>query len=519
MLSLEAKIGQLLMFGFTGTTVSPHIKKFIVEHNLGGVIHFARNVQDPRQLAQLNQEFQALAKQSPSGSELFLAVDQEGGTVARLTKGVTVLPSAMALGASASAETTEKVCEMAGLELRATGINMNLAPVVDVNNNPLNPVIGVRSFGENPADVAKLGGAAIRGYQRYVAAVAKHFPGHGDTDLDSHLALPVIRHSRKRLDQVELVPFKEAIAQGVTGIMTAHVVFPAIEDTPGLPSTLSYQVLNKLLREELGFAGLIMTDCMEMAAIKETYGTVEAAVMAIEAGADMVLISQTEKLQNEALTALVAAVKTGRISEARIDESLGRIRRAKEQLQRVQPDLTVVGSPQHIAVLREAIQQSITIVRHEERLPLRDERVLVIEPGNKAATVAEDVLMNMGSLSISLRANGLVNVDDRPLEMGVSQEDHDLILAEAQGYDKVVVVTSDAHRDSRQAQFVRDLVQSGVSVIVVGSRTPYELAVLPQAITYVAAYGSRPLVWDEVSKVLLGKERALGKLPVSIVGV
>ena len=509
-LSLEAKVGQLLMFGFAGPTVSPHIREFIVKHNLGGVIHFARNVENPTQLAQLNQEFQRLAKQSPSGMGLLIAVDQEGGTVARLTKGVTVLPSAMAFGATGSTEITEQACETAGRELLATGINMNLAPVVDVNNNPLNPVIGVRSFGENPADVAGFGAAAIRGYQKHVAAVAKHFPGHGDTDLDSHLALPVIKHSRARLDEVELVPFKEAIAQGVLGIMTAHVVFPAIESTPGLPSTLSYQVLTKLLREELGYDGLIMTDCMEMAAIKETYGTVEAAVMAIEAGADMVLISQTEELQTQAFEALVSAVKTGRISEERIDQSLERVLKAKERLKWEQPSLNIVGSPEHIEVVRGAIQKSITVVRDEDNLPLGNERVLVIEPAKKAANIAEDVLMNMGTLSLALRAHGLVHVDE------IGAEEHDAILAKAEEYGKVIIVTSDAHRNPSQAELVRNLMERCPSLIVVGSRTPYELSAFPEVTTYVAAYGSRPLVWDEVAKVLLGKTKALGKVPVSV---
>ena len=515
MLSLEAKIGQLLMFGFTGTSVSPHMKEYIVKHNLGGIIHFSRNVENPRQLAELNEEFQDLAKLSPSGSELLITIDQEGGTVARITTGVTVLPSAMALGAADSEELTEKACGVAGLELRAMGINMNLAPVVDVNNNPLNPVIGVRSFGEDPERVAKLGAAAIRGYQKHVAAVAKHFPGHGDTDLDSHLALPVIPHDRQRLDKVELRPFKEAIAQGVAAIMTAHVVFPAIETTPGLPSTLSYQVLTKLLREEMGFDGLVMTDCMEMAAVKDTYGIVEASIMAIEAGADIVLVSHTEKLQNDAFEALVAAVRSGRITEERIDESLARIQKAKEALNQEQPELAVVGSLGHIEVIRDAIRQSLTLVRSKDNLPLQGERVLVVEPLRQATNIAEDVLMDMGTLTLSLRANGLDSVADCSVEMGVSAEDHSKVLSQAQAYDKVVVVTADAHRHPGQARLVHELVQGGGDIIVVGSGTPYELAELPADITYLASYGSRPLVWDEVAKVLLGKERASGKLPVS----
>ena len=515
MLSLEAKIGQILMFGFKGTSVTPHMEEFIVKHNLGGVIHFSRNVQNPKQLAELNQELQGLAKRSPSGSELLISIDQEGGTVARLTTGVTVLPSAMAFGATDNVELTEKACEIAGLELRATGINMNLAPVVDVNNNPLNPVIGVRSFGEDPESVAKLGAAAIRGYQKHVAAVAKHFPGHGDTDLDSHLDLPIIPHSRERLDQVELLPFKEAIAEGVAAIMTAHVVFPAIEATPGLPSTLSYQVLTKLLREELGFEGLIMTDCMEMAAIQDTYGTVEAAVMAVEAGADMVLVSHLEELQRGAFEALLVAVRSGRITEERIDQSLARIQKAKDDLKQEQPELAVVGSPAHIEVVREAIRRSITLVQGEDQLPLTQKPVLVVEPVRKATNIAEDVLMDMGTLELALKANGFVDVVHCPIEMEVSPADHENVLAQAPEYETVVFVTSDAHRHQGQARLVHDLVHKGSKVIVVGSGTPYELPELPRDITYLVAYGSRPLVWDEVAQILLGKNEAQGKLPVS----
>jgi beta-N-acetylhexosaminidase len=176
-ISVEAKIGQLMVFGFNGTRVTSFLRRMITEHNLGGVIHFARNVESVKQLTGLNQELQALSSQSPSGVPLWIAADQEGGTVARLTRGVAVAPSAMALGAAGSEVLTERVCEVAGRELGGAGINMNLAPVVDVNNNPENPVIGVRSFGETPQDVARHGAAAIRGYQKYVAAVAKHFPG------------------------------------------------------------------------------------------------------------------------------------------------------------------------------------------------------------------------------------------------------------------------------------------------------------------------------------------------------
>jgi len=519
-ISVEAKIGQLMVFGFNGTRVTSFLRRMITEHNLGGVIHFARNVESVKQLTGLNQELQALSSQSPSGVPLWIAADQEGGTVARLTRGVAVAPSAMALGAAGSEVLTERVCEVAGRELGGAGINMNLAPVVDVNNNPENPVIGVRSFGETPQDVARHGAAAIRGYQKYVAAVAKHFPGHGDTAIDSHHALPVMAHDRQRLDDVELVPFREAIAAGVTGIMTAHIAIPALEKAEGIPVTLSYQVLTKLLKEELAYQGLILTDCMEMKAIQDTFGTVKAAVLTIEAGADLVLISQTQELQRQAYDALVAAVKAGRISEERIDESYARVIRAKERLdlwgRKPGAHHHVIGSSEHVDVMRQAIRQSLTLVQDQNNLPLGDERILLLDFQGSAATVAEDVLGNTGSLGQALRRGGMVHLEEVNLGTAISDREMQAVLAKAKTYEKILVVTSDAHRNQGQGQFVSALSKEHEGVIVIGTRTPYELQVFPRVPTYIAAYGSRPLVWDEVAKFLLGKTKALGQLPVSI---
>lgn len=517
-LTVEAKAAQLLMFGFPGTEVSPFLKDFILQNGLGGVIHFARNVKNPSQLAALNHELQSIARESPNGIGLLIAADQEGGTVVRLTEGVAVPPSAMALGAAGSKSITERICSLSGFDLAATGINMVFAPVLDVNSNPLNPVIGVRSFGENPARVAEHGSAAIRGFQRYVAAVAKHFPGHGDTELDSHLALPAVQHGRQRLAEVELLPFRKAIAKNVSGIMTAHVVFPAIEPTPGLPATLSYRVLTGLLRDELGYEGLILTDCMEMAAISETFGTVEAAVMAVEAGADLILISQTEARQRGAFEAIVAAVKSGRIPEERLDQSLERILKVKHMLlSRAQPPLDLVGSREHIEIVRKAINRSITVVQDQGSLPIREgTRILVVEPIKTAANIAEDRLVNVGTLAAALLGQGLTNLEQMTVTAQVSPEEHRAVLAKAQGFDMVVVVTSDAHRQKGQAGLVRALIDAGRRVIAVGARTPYELAAFPDVPTYVAAYGSRPMVWDETAKVLVGKSRAAGRLPVTI---
>lgn len=235
------------------------------------------------------------------------------------------MPGGMAIAAAGSVEDAYQAALISGRELSAMGINLNYAPVLDVNNNARNPVIGVRSFGESPEKVADYGAATIRGFQDAgVAATAKHFPGHGDTDVDSHLDLPTVRHDRARMDSVELVPFRRAIAEGVDAMMSAHIYFPALEQEK-LPVTLSKAVLTGLLREELGFGGIIMTDCMEMNAIAEHYGTVEASVLAIEAGADIVLISHRADRQLAASEAILHAVAEGRISETRIDDSVRRL--------------------------------------------------------------------------------------------------------------------------------------------------------------------------------------------------
>jgi beta-N-acetylhexosaminidase len=248
-MSLEEKVGQLFQIGFSTPAVSDQIKDMIENYHVGGVIYFSRNLENSAQTAELSNKLQQLALNSGAELPLFISADQEGGTVTRL-KGATHFPGNMALGAASDQDLTEEVAAATAVELKNLGINVNLAPVLDVNNNPANPVIGVRSFGEDPELVAELGAAYIKGLQSEgVTATAKHFPGHGDTDTDSHLDLPIINHQRSRLDRVELYPFKKAIEVGVDSIMTAHVYFPAIEKEDGIPATLSKSVLTDLLRE------------------------------------------------------------------------------------------------------------------------------------------------------------------------------------------------------------------------------------------------------------------------------
>lgn len=514
-LPLEAKVGQMIMFGFSGTEVPPHIKEFITQYNLGGIIIFSRNVESPEQITQLNAELQQLALGSPFGVGLLIAIDQEGGLVARITEGVSVAPAQMAVGALDSPEKAYQINKVVGEELAAMGFSMNLAPCLDVNNNPHNPVIGVRSFGEDPEKVAQLGTAAVRGLQESLIATAKHFPGHGDTAVDSHLGLPVIPHTRERLREVELVPFKAAIAAGVEAVLAAHIVFPAIEPIPGRPSSLSYPVLTELLREDLGFDGLVLTDCMEMQAISQHYSMGEAAVLAVEAGNDLVLVSHTPELQAEAFWAVVQAVKSGRISERRIDDSLRRIARAKAAYVKWPFPEGEVGSEGHRKLMEEAYSMSLTAVRSDGLIPLPSDPITVIETRAHAASLAEENAAEGLTLARALAELG-AKITPYYISPEVTEGEYKKITELVKPCDLVVMVTQDAHRFPRQRELARFVTEHCPRHVIVGARTPYELQELPQARNYLAAYSSRPEALHQAAKALMGKAEPLGRLSVTI---
>lgn len=316
-MSLDEKVGQMLMpdlrmwEGTNTTAMNPGTAQLIKDYHLGGVILFGKNIVDQEQLIRFTDDLQKASGEIP----LLIAIDQEGGNVSRIPGG-TNMPGNMALGATGSKELAYQVGYTIGRELKELGINLNFAPVMDVNINPANQVIGIRSFGDDPRLVAELGVQYARGLQEAgVGAVAKHFPGHGDTDVDSHLGLPSILHDLDRLEAVELKPFREAIAAGVDMIMTAHVIFPVIDET-GLPATLSYPVLTGLLRQEMGFEGVIVTDAFTMKAIADHFGESEAVVTAIKAGADLILMPRDVGLAHRSI---LEAVASGELSEEQIN--------------------------------------------------------------------------------------------------------------------------------------------------------------------------------------------------------
>ncbi|MFI6476987.1 beta-N-acetylhexosaminidase [Nonomuraea sp. NPDC050663] len=341
-MSVEEKVGQLLMPVLPGTAADA---KTIRKYHLGGVILFPDNIKTVSQVVALTNGLQAAGKMP-----MLIGTDQENGMVSRVGALMTKFPGASVIGDTGDPALARAVAEATGEELHALGINLDFAPVADVNVNPRNPVIGPRAYGDDPAKVSAMVAAAVKGFaDSGVAATAKHFPGHGDTTTDSHTGLPVIKHTRKQWEKLDAPPFKAAIAAGIDAIMTAHIVIPSL-DPSGDPATLSKPVLTGLLRGKLGFKGVISTDALNMEGVRTKYGDGEVAVRAVLAGADLLLMPPS---LDKAYGSVLAAVKSGRISQQRLDESVTRLLQLRQKLGilRKAPEATVARAQE---VLRSA---------------------------------------------------------------------------------------------------------------------------------------------------------------------
>ena len=356
--TLRRQIGQLLIAGFNGVELPVELRSLARDFGLGGIILFARNIVEPEQVAAVCYEGARLTPDMPA----WVSVDQEGGRVARLKRPFTEWPPMATLGRSGDVALAERFAAALATEMKAVGITLDYAPVLDIHTNPKNPVIGDRALADKAEEVARLGAAIIRVLQAEgVAACGKHFPGHGDTSSDSHHELPLIEHPPERLRDVELLPFKAAIAAEVATIMTAHIFMPALDETR--PATLSTRIVTGMLRDELGYEGVILSDDLEMKAIARDYQVPAAAVLAIDAGCDGVLICSGDwETQAAALESLVYAVEDGRLSLARVEDALKRQRRAKERfLPRTLPE-----RPATLRTLRQTLGQDAHLVIADE---------------------------------------------------------------------------------------------------------------------------------------------------------
>ncbi|MDQ4085671.1 MAG: glycoside hydrolase family 3 protein [Actinomycetota bacterium] len=532
-MSLPEKVGQLFMtyaYGETAGTQAPadvannqatygvdNAAALVDRYHLGGIIYFAwsNNVNDPEQIAGLSNGVQDAALDDRPGVPALVSTDQEGGIVARVGPPATELPGNMALGAGRRADDAETAAAITGRELAAMGVSWDFAPVADVNVNPQNPVIGVRSYSEDPALAADLTAAQVRGYQGTgIAAAAKHFPGHGDTATDSHTGLPVINHTRRQWEQIDRPPFQAAVDAGVKAIMTAHIVVPSL-DPSGDPATLSRPILTGILRQEMGYDGVVITDALGMAGVRKEYGDDRVPVLALKAGADMLLMPPDLDL---AYNAVLQAVRSGELTESRIDRSVYRVLRLKWDLGLVQdPYVDVeqvpgrVGTDEHYTAAQELTDRTTTLVRNQGGvLPLNpDARQSAFVTGwgaNTTETIAEK--MRQRGADTAVLATG-TNPSDAQIEAAVAQ---------AQDRDLTVVVSYRAWMDAhaQQRELVRRLVATGKPVVAVAARDPYDIAYFPEVPAYLATYSWTGVSLESVVRTLYGQNDPGGGLPVTI---
>ncbi len=531
-LTLREKVGQLIMpwvlgdYAPEGSPSHERVAEYVHNQGIGGVI---MSVGTPLEVAAKLNDLQGHAK-----IPLLVGADLETGAGFRMRGaiympgsielgGATQFPSLMALGASGDERLAYEMGRVTAIEARAVGIHVPFAPVLDVNNNPANPIINVRSFGESVVDVSRMGIAFIQGVQENGAiATGKHFPGHGDTEIDSHVALPVIRHDRARMDSVELRPFKEAIDAGLGAIMTAHISVPSLNGGIREPSTLSSLVLTSVLREEMGFDGLVFTDAMDMSAIARQHSAGEAAVRAIEAGADVILMPPDVA---RAIDGIVAAVESGRLTEERIDASVRRILETKESLglhaDRFVPlDRigSLVGIPEHTALADEIAERSITLLKNDRNLlPLR---------GTRSASVLSVSFRRQSDLLSARYFNRALRETYPRLSSVDVDSDADAttyanVLRRVRGQNLVVISTYSSYAGAVDAledlaNFVRQVERTGVPHVVISFGNPYLISSFPEAQAYMLAWNGSEASQRAAARALIGDFDILGRVPTSI---
>ncbi|AIG80692.1 Conserved putative secreted protein [Amycolatopsis japonica] len=532
-LTLEQKVGQLFVTWVNGKSADEVNAKnkadfgvdtpaqVIEKYHLGGVIYFNNdsrdNFDDPVQVAKLSNGLQRAALRSGARIPLQIATDQEGGTVTRMGAPATELPNAMAISAGRDTKAAQDAARILGHELRAVGINQDFAPDADVNSNPANPVIGVRSFSGRPELASQFVEAQVRGFQNSgrrsetVSAAAKHFPGHGDAATDSHHELPRIDRSEASWRETDVPPFKAAIKAGIDSIMSAHIQFPSL-DPSGEPATLSKPILTGKLREELGYRGVVVTDSLSMDAVREMHSDAEIPVLALKAGIDQLLMPVNLEL---AINSVLDAVRKGELTERRIDESVLRVLKLK--LNRgiltspfVDPAkvMSKVGVPANLATAQGIADRSVTAIRNDGGvLPLKQQPAKTLVTGWGATTTT--------SLAAKLTAHGTqataLQTGQTPTDAQIAQA-----AAAAKNVDLVVVLTNNVGTYPLQGKLLQALADTGKPVVAVAAQIPYDAGYENPIKTWLATYGYITPSLEALAKVILGKVTPQGKLPVDV---
>ncbi len=512
-MSIEDRVGQMLMGGFHGLTAPEYFLEWLRAGRIGSVILFARNVESPAQLAELTAQLHSAAKYP-----LMIAIDQEGGTVARLRDGFTESPGAMALssiGHDAEA-VTEEVSGILAREMQALGINWTFAPSVDVSYNADNPTVGTRSFGADHERVAALASAAVRGFQANgVAACAKHFPGLGATAIDTHLALPRLDTDVAQLMAVDLLPYRQAIVAGLATVMTTHTIFTTLDTEH--PATLSEKIIGPLLRDELGFEGVVTTDCMEMKAIDDHYHVSGSVVRAAQAGVDVIIFSHTADKQSTAYDHLLEAVRRGDVSEAQVNAANARIAALKARFSAKPANITQVYTSEHRDTVLSAAKAALTALRTEAgTLPIQADdprRVVLVEfaSGVDSIVQEEKTRTSLGAfISARLPKVEVIILPTTPAEAEVSGTREQVNQA-----DVVIVATRNAHLNTAQTSAVRALSDTSARVVLLALRNPYDASLISDGTVISTAGDSLPSL-EAVTMALTGEVTPSGQLPVQV---
>ena len=513
-LTLEEKIGQLLIIGFHETTLTGELRFLIRRYKFGNFILFARNIVDLPQLEKLTRDLHEEVMNSV-GIMPFIAIDQEGGNTVRIMDKTTFYPGSMTIAAT-DLSNAEIVGHMMGKHLISLGINMNFAPVLDINNNPKNPIIGIRSFSDKPEVVSKYGIQIIKAMQSEgVIATGKHFPGHGDVEMDSHLGLPVLPFDKERLYNMELKPFIEAINNDVQNIMAAHIIFQEVDDEN--PATISKDILKGILRNELNYDGLITSDCMEMKAISDTITTPVGAMRGVKAGDDLICVSHTRQRQIDSINLIKESIEKNEIAIEDIDEKIERILKYKNEVfsfmkQRFfnNPDnLKVFEDLEQANILQNIVDSSLTHV-NGKNLELKG-KALIYWCQQFASTIAEDTL---DAQSFGELLNKEIPSADT-IEY-ITNEYSEKNVTESKKYDTVIFISFNAFTYKNQAKMINDIYKISSNFFVISIRNPYDYLYLDQNINFYSLYESTPNSMRTIIKFLKGEIDAKGNLPVNL---
>ncbi|CAG7965501.1 unnamed protein product [Penicillium olsonii] len=526
MTSIHKQVGQLFAVGFHGLSPSPEIKTLIHDYHLGGIVLFSRNFESAEQIQTLTHDLQKEAKLAGHQRPLLIGIDQENGFVTRISPPVAAqVPGPMALGATHDPECAYSAGKATGETLSFFGINMNYAPVCDINSEPLNPVIGVRSPGDDPEFVGRFASAAARGLrEQNIVPSVKHFPGHGDTAVDSHYGLPVIPKTRDQLERCELIPFRRAVAEGIEAVMTAHISLPCIDLTR--PATLSAKALS-ILRKDMAYDGMVITDCLEMDGIRSTFGTEEGSVLALQAGSDSLMICHTFEVQLASIKRVCEAVKSGEIDQTRMADAYRHVAAVKDKFLTWesalrQSDLTGLSAlnTRIAEKTMDIYSRSTTLVRDKnDILPLSKTSIIIfLFPGDKipaGGAVDGEGMGRQGSFNARkyldvLRQHNNSIAEIRYGTAGLTGEQWQVI-----DVADVVIFTSLNARESPYQEFLGlELAQRVRSLVHIAACNPYDFLDAPSVKTYITTYEPTIESFSVAADIMFGTLIPTGALPV-----